>query len=338
MLFLLRWLSSRRPCGFCTPGRRAGLAGLRLSPSYRRGCGQRRAGRRRRAGAPRLGGRGRPAGAELPRLWLRPADASPSPTRCAGKATPARGLLRRRPRPGAADAAPGQLRGLGAGLCRALRRAPADHRAVPPGAQAWLRELEETARARPGLATAPATLAGVRQMLRALRGRDRGPAARPGAARRHGRVGAVLRPAGLHDDAGGAPGAADRRGRLACCGPSACPAAAATWCAQPLAQPLPRADGDEASARGHQRAMEAVIRQCPQQYLWGYHRYKKPRRRSFERRLSLGLHGPCWRWLWLLHWLPLGCRRPGPGLGAAAPLAAAGGASRCATSSCACPS
>ena len=26
------------------------------------------------------------------------------------------------------------------------------------------------------------------------------------------------------------------------------------------------------------RAMEQLILQCPQQYLWGYNRYKKPRR------------------------------------------------------------
>ena len=38
-----------------------------------------------------------------------------------------------------------------------------------PARKAWLRELVDTARARPGLATAPATLAGVRQMIRALR-------------------------------------------------------------------------------------------------------------------------------------------------------------------------
>jgi len=25
------------------------------------------------------------------------------------------------------------------------------------------------------------------------------------------------------------------------------------------------------------RAMEYLIRQCPEQYLWGYHRYKHPR-------------------------------------------------------------
>ena len=28
--------------------------------------------------------------------------------------------------------------------------------------------------------------------------------------------------------------------------------------------------------------MERLIRQCPQQYLWGYHRYKAPRRSPRE--------------------------------------------------------
>ena len=46
--------------------------------------------------------------------------------------------------------------------------------------------------------------------------------------------------------------------------------------AQPLPEPLPER-GDEASAVIINRAMEAVIRQCPRQYLWGYHRYKQPR-------------------------------------------------------------
>jgi KDO2-lipid IV(A) lauroyltransferase len=45
----------------------------------------------------------------------------------------------------------------------------------------------------------------------------------------------------------------------------------------PLPEPLP-ADGDQAeSAALVNRAMESLIRQCPQQYLWGYHRYKRPR-------------------------------------------------------------
>ena len=38
-----------------------------------------------------------------------------------------------------------------------------------PARKAWLRELVDTSRTRPGLAVAPATLAGVRQMMRALR-------------------------------------------------------------------------------------------------------------------------------------------------------------------------
>jgi KDO2-lipid IV(A) lauroyltransferase len=47
--------------------------------------------------------------------------------------------------------------------------------------------------------------------------------------------------------------------------------------AEPLPEPLPER-GDEASALAINRAMEAVIRRCPRQYLWGYHRYKSPRR------------------------------------------------------------
>jgi KDO2-lipid IV(A) lauroyltransferase len=34
----------------------------------------------------------------------------------------------------------------------------------------------------------------------------------------------------------------------------------------------------QACAATVNRAMEFLVRQCPQQYLWGYHRYKRPRR------------------------------------------------------------
>ena len=44
---------------------------------------------------------------------------------------------------------------------------------------------------------------------------------------------------------------------------------------QPFGEPL-SADLDAAVAQIN-RAMEGLIRQCPQQYLWGYGRYKKPR-------------------------------------------------------------
>ena len=44
-------------------------------------------------------------------------------------------------------------------------------------------------------------------------------------------------------------------------------------------EPLPAAldDSLEAAVLQINRAMEHVIRQCPDQYLWGYARYKPPR-------------------------------------------------------------
>jgi KDO2-lipid IV(A) lauroyltransferase len=52
-----------------------------------------------------------------------------------------------------------------------------------------------------------------------------------------------------------------------------------------LAEPWPTqaADADAlqvAQAAVINRAMQQLILQCPQQYLWGYNRYKRPRRRA----------------------------------------------------------
>ena len=45
-----------------------------------------------------------------------------------------------------------------------------------------------------------------------------------------------------------------------------------------LDEALPLGENSQAeSAAVINRAMERLIRQCPQQYLWGYHRYKTPR-------------------------------------------------------------
>ena len=52
-----------------------------------------------------------------------------------------------------------------------------------------------------------------------------------------------------------------------------------------MPEPLPVAAGYAGDDQAHQvecaavinRAMEFLIRQCPEQYLWGYHRYKAPR-------------------------------------------------------------
>jgi KDO2-lipid IV(A) lauroyltransferase len=148
-----------------------------------------------------------------------------------------------------------------------------------PARKAWLRELVDTARARPGLATAPATLAGVRQMMRALR---RGEAVgllpdqvppgdmgvwapffgRPAytmtlAARLAQQTGAVLLLAW---------GERLRHGR------------GYVVHVSPFDEPLPAASAQAESAAAVNRAMERLIRRCPQQYLWGYDRYKTPRR------------------------------------------------------------
>jgi Kdo2-lipid IVA lauroyltransferase/acyltransferase len=41
-------------------------------------------------------------------------------------------------------------------------------------------------------------------------------------------------------------------------------------------RPLPAAGPGEGAARRMNRALEALIRECPGQYLWGYNRYKRP--------------------------------------------------------------
>ena len=41
-------------------------------------------------------------------------------------------------------------------------------------------------------------------------------------------------------------------------------------------RPLPAAEPGEGATRRMNRALEALIRECPAQYLWGYNRYKRP--------------------------------------------------------------
>jgi Kdo2-lipid IVA lauroyltransferase/acyltransferase len=152
-----------------------------------------------------------------------------------------------------------------------------------PARKPFLRRLEETARARPGMTTAPASLAGVRQMLRALkRGEmvgllpDQVPPLGQGvwapffgqpaytmtlAAKLARQTGAVI-----------ALAACERLPR----------GTGYALSVQALAEPLPADLDDEASqveaASVINRGMEQMIRALPGQYLWGYHRYKSPRR------------------------------------------------------------
>jgi KDO2-lipid IV(A) lauroyltransferase len=218
---------------------------------------------------------------ELPRLWLRPADRPiADPVRWDGLETlqalldQGRGLVLLTPHLGSFEvSAQAYAERFGAQQPITVLYRPARKR--------WLRELEETARARPALATAPATLAGVRQMLRALkRGEtvgllpDQVPPDGMGvwvpffgqpaytmtlAARLVQQTGAAVGLLWTERLPGG-------RGYVVH--------------AEGLPQALPEGGGDEASARAINAAMEAVIRRCPQQYLWGYHRYKNPRQQE----------------------------------------------------------
>lgn len=148
-----------------------------------------------------------------------------------------------------------------------------------PARQAWLREVMETSRQRPGLATAPATLAGVRQMIRALR---RGEA-----------VG--LLPDQVPPDGMGvwtpffgkpaytmtlAARLVQQTGAevLLIWGERLPQGRGYVVRLSPLGEAIPEdAEAQAESAAIVNRAMERLITQCPQQYLWGYHRYKQPR-------------------------------------------------------------
>jgi len=145
----------------------------------------------------------------------------------------------------------------------------------PPRKQ-WLRNLVVSTRERPGMATAPTTMAGVKQMLKALKAGqcvgllpDQVPPESQGvwapffgkdaytmtlSARLALQTGAVVVLAWGERLAWG-------RGYVVH--------------VRPMAESL-ATDLVEAAAQIN-RAMESLILQCPAQYLWGYARYKQPR-------------------------------------------------------------
>ncbi|WP_088279101.1 lysophospholipid acyltransferase family protein [Ideonella sp. A 288] len=152
-----------------------------------------------------------------------------------------------------------------------------------PARQAWLRELEETTRARPGLATAPAALAGVRQMIRALRKGesvgllpDQVPPDGMGVwAPFYGRPAYTMTLAARLVQQTGAALLLIWAERL--------PRGQGFVLRVSLpTETLPERAGDEAHwqvacAAAINREMERLIGQRPGQYLWGYHRFKQPR-------------------------------------------------------------
>jgi KDO2-lipid IV(A) lauroyltransferase len=145
-----------------------------------------------------------------------------------------------------------------------------------PARKPWLRELVATSRSRPNMEAVPTTLAGVRQMLRALRAGeavgllpDQVPPRGLGVwAPFFGKEAYTMTlPARLARQAGAALLLAwgerlpDGRG----------------YCVHLHPWEGELADDPTEAARQVNAAMEGLVRAGPQQYLWGYARYKQPR-------------------------------------------------------------
>jgi KDO2-lipid IV(A) lauroyltransferase len=283
---LLSWLSRRSLRFLHALGAGLGWAAYGLSPGYRRRLDDNARLARVSAGARRASvAEAGKLVMELPRLWLRPA-AEPinDPVQWQGAELveaaldAGRGLVLLTPHMGSFEiCAQAYAQRFGA-------RQPITV-LYRPARQPWLRELEETARARPALATAPASLAGVRQMMRALRkGETLG-----------------LLPDQVPPDGMGvwapffgqpaytmtlAARLVLQSGAAVCLiwGERLPRGAGYVVRVQPLVQALPEKGAQDeetwmtAAATVVNRSMEALIAARPSQYLWGYNRYKQPRR------------------------------------------------------------
>ena len=157
-----------------------------------------------------------------------------------------------------------------------------------PSKKASLAALQVHSRNAPGMRVAPASLAGVRQMLRALKkGETVGLLPDQVPPRGQGAWAAFFgQPAYTMTLA---PRLAMQTGCTVLL----------TWCERlpggrgfrlsyrPLPAPLPVPTGDAeaddlAVTTAMNQAMEWVISQCPEQYIWGYNRYKNPRKPAAE--------------------------------------------------------
>ena len=145
-----------------------------------------------------------------------------------------------------------------------------------PARQRWLAEVMQTARNRPGIAAVPTTLQGVRQMLKALRRGeavgllpDQVPPQGLGLwSPFFGREAYTMTLAARLVQQTGASVILARCERLTF-------GRGYVLHLQDLAAPL--APELEAAVLQINQAMEQLIRQSPEQYLWGYARYKQPR-------------------------------------------------------------
>lgn len=243
-----------------------------LSPRYRRRlhANARQAGMPARVAWRSVGQAGRLV-AELPRLWL----GAPVPVRWQGAEhidaalAAGRGLLFLTPHLGCFEIT-AQAYAARFGAQRPMTVL------FRPARQPWLRELVDHSRERPGLRTAPTTLAGVRQLMHALK-----------AGEAVGLLPDQVPPLGLGVWApffGREAYTMTLSARLA---RSARAEVLLSWGerlpwgrgyvvhVRPLGRELPAEP--EQAARVVNEAMETLVRESPAQYLWSYDRYKQPR-------------------------------------------------------------
>jgi Kdo2-lipid IVA lauroyltransferase/acyltransferase len=281
MLVFARWLARQPLWLLQLCGGMLGWLTYAISPTYRQrfNANAAQAGVTRAAVRPAIAHAGRVL-LEMPYLWLRPANAriAPAPslhgTECVEAAyARGRGIVYLTPHMGCFEIA---------------AQAIAEHyspRHGPitvlyrPARKAMLRDLMDNTRARPGVVTAPATLAGVRQLMRALRRGesvgllpDQVPPDGMGVwAPFFGKPAYTMTLAArLVQQTGAVP--------LLVWGERLPAGRGFRVHFQPFDEALPADPQAQEQAAGViNRAMERLILQCPQQYLWGYHRYKQPR-------------------------------------------------------------
>ena len=220
--------------------------------------------------------------AELPRLWLRPQHESCLPqVQIEGREVvdalraQGRGVIFFSAHCGSFELAPQALAEL-YGPVTALYR---------PSRQPWLAELMRVSRQRPGLAMAPASLAGIRQMLKALRSggsvallTDQVPPEGLGLwAPFFGRPAYSMTLAAKLALQSGAALVPVRTERL----PAGRGYRMQFQAPVPGLDVTPAPDLLQAVTRVNQ-ANEALILSLPGQYLWAYARYKQPRRSGDE--------------------------------------------------------
>jgi KDO2-lipid IV(A) lauroyltransferase len=277
MLTLFRWLSGLSLRFLHSIGGGLGWITYAASPTYRRRM-QANAAQAGLAGAswrPAVASAGRMV-MELPVLWLRPPGEPILPhvrfeneQLLAEALARGKGVLLLTPHMGCFEVTAQAI---------AERFGPVRPITVlyRPARKPWLRELVKTSREREHLNAAPATLSGVRQMIRALRKGemvgllpDQVPPEGMGVwAPFFGREAYTMTLASRLVQQTGAellltwgerlPGGVGYVQRF-----------------YPFPEPLPAEPAESAAAIN--RAMEWLILQNPGQYLWGYHRYKAPR-------------------------------------------------------------